>query len=158
MCITPGTSENSFIWALRFKVEYNVQNYPELHAGPIFWMTSYELGFHISKFTTIRDKTVEISLYNSLVALNSRTREGRDPYFFSTEIGENFSDILGDLSLGTFGKYNQTELRAKVYFNGEKRRKAFGYAINLLKYSDGPTFTQVIHQLRYSWFLSKEMR
>lgn len=141
-----------------FKVQYNIQNYPELHAGSILWMTSYELGFHFSSFITLKNKIIELSLQNSLLSLNSRTPEERDPYYFTTKIGENFSDIHSNMSIGSFSQYNQTEISATIYFEGKKRKTSLGYTFNFTGYFDSPTYTQVFHQISYKWFLNKTQK
>ena len=147
-------TNNRFYLGPAFKVQYNIQNYPELHAGPILCLTSYELGFHFSVFIPIKENTIELSIQNSMLSLNSRTPKERDPYFFTTKIGEIFSDIHSNMSIGSFGQYNQTEISATIYFNGNKRRKSLSYTFNYTGYFDSPTYVQVFHQFSYKWFLN----
>lgn len=137
-----------------FQAQYNVQNYPELHAGSISWMTSYEIGFSFKYFLTIKSKTVELSAQNSLLSLNSRTPKERDPYFFSINIGDNFSDLHSNMVFGSFNQYNQTDISVAIYFD-KKKRKSLSYTFNYTGYYDGPTYNQVFHQIGYEWFLNK---
>jgi len=134
---------------------WNIQNYPELHAGSILWMTSYELGFHFSSFIPVRGKILELSIQNSLLSMTSRTPKNGDPYYFTTQVGENITDIHGEMSIGFFNQYNQTEISATVNFMGKKRKSFLSYTFNFIGYFDNQSYTQIYHQLNYKWFLKK---
>lgn len=153
-----GNAENRFYLGPSFIAQYNIQNYPELHAGPIFWMTSYELGFQFSCFLATNGKLIELSLQNSLVSLTSRPSEERDPYYFTTSIVENFSDLHSDLTVSSFNKYIQTQLTASLHLKGKKRKKAISYSFNFLNYNESPNFTQLFHQFRYTWFFNQDIK
>ncbi len=133
-------------------IQYHVQNYPELHAGPILWMTSYDLGWYLSAFLQIKGRLLEFSWHNSLIGLHSRTPTQRDPYFFSTKVGENFSDIHQDLSFNTLPHFNRTELTATLYFNQETKMRSLSYQLQYLGYFPEPSFQQIFHQFCYSWY------
>jgi hypothetical protein len=138
------------------QASYNFQNYPELHAGPILWLTSYDLGIHASGFFKVGENELSISIRNSLASLTSRTPLDRDPYFFSTNIIDNFSDLHSNMSTGSFGKFNQTEISFAWHFNRIEKLRSLRYQFNYVGYYSNPKFIQLFHQITYTWYLNKK--
>ena len=136
-------------------VNYRVQNYTELHAGPISWLTSYDLGFQASGFFNLKNKSIKVHLRNTVAGWNSRPPEERNPYYFTTKIGDNFSDMHSNMVFGTINKYSQTELSVALLLGAEKRQKALAYTVQYTGYFPSPAYRQVIHGIKYTWYLHK---
>lgn len=138
-----------------FQVSYNVQNYSEMHAGPIIWMTSYDLGIYLSGIFKLNDRLIEFHFRNTLGALSGRPEEERDPYYFSTNFGENFSYMHSNMVFGTVNSFNQTELGATLFLSPGKRAKAISYHFQYTGYFNAPEFRQLSHSIEYTWFFKK---
>jgi len=138
------------------QINYLAQNYPAMHAGPISWLSSYDLGVQLSGFFQVKNKNIELQLRNTLVGLSSRPAVKRDPYYFSTSISENFADLHSNMVVGTISTYNLTELNASLFFNRKKRTHALSYTFQYAGYFNAPAFRQVYHGVRYTWYGRKK--
>lgn len=152
-----NNSANRLYLGPSLKAQYFVQNYPDLHAGPINWFTSYDLGIHMSAFFVVKDMLFELKYRNNVLSLNSRPLIERDPYYFSTAIGDNLSDFHSNMTTNTVNRYNQSELTATLFLEGAKRVQSISYQFNFTGFFTPPSFIQIFNQFRYTlYFNSKQ--
>lgn len=149
-------------WSLylgpRVFVGYDVQNYPEMHAGPIIWLTNYNLGFNLSAFTHIWGNPTRLELKNSVFSATSRPDIGRDPYYFTTDVGENFSDMHQNMVWGSLDKFESTEMSITMQLNNGKRpARSISYVFNYLRYRNPPELQQLFHAIRFTWHLNSSI-
>lgn len=138
-----------------FLVSYNVQNYSELHAGPIIWMTSYDLGIKLSAIIDLNEKLIELQFRNTVGALSGRPEAERDPYYFTTNFGENFSNMHSNMKLGTVNTSNQTEVKITLFLNSKMQTKGLSYNFQYTGYFNDPEFRQLSHSIEYTWYFKK---
>ncbi len=137
------------------RAQYSVYNYPDLHAGPIIWMSNYNLELNATAFFELGSKKIITQLDHSLLGWSSRPDLERDPYFFSTKIGDNFRDIHQNMIFGSQDTYQQTKLNISLLWEGKKRWKALSYQLEFLAYYDQAAFRQLSHSIHYTWFFKK---
>ncbi|MEO1261746.1 MAG: hypothetical protein AAFZ15_23280 [Bacteroidota bacterium] len=151
--IKDGENFNLFIGPSA-RVNYNIQNYPELHTGPIIWMGNYDVGVQLSSFISIKKKLVELKLNTNAIGWQSRPEQERNPYYYSAGFGENFSDLHKNLELGGVDKFNQTTFEARLFLDKKNKARSISYLFFYTGYYDRPEFTEVFHAIKYTWFLN----
>ena len=134
-----------------FFVNYSIQNYPDMHSGWLNWMTNYSLGLHLAGRTNVRGKTLNVQMRNAILSLTSRPESQRDQYYFSLRASDILGDTHSNMRLSPIYDYVQTDLRAEVFL-GE--RSSLAYLFHYTKYVDAPTFQQLSHGLKYTFYFN----
>lgn len=135
-----------------FQAVYDVQGYPELHAGPISWMAYYDLGLFLSATFPLANKPVEVQLQHTTFSLSSRPSPDRDPYYFSAQVGENVGDMHRNMSFGSLDRFQQIHLQARIYLNSNR---SLTYDFRYTAYNETPQLEIILHGLAYTWYLRK---
>ena len=140
------------------RVNYNIQTYPDLHAGPIIWMSNYDLGVSVNSFFSLGNKLLEVRLNTNLFGWHSRPSEDRDPYFYESGFGDNFSQLHEKLNPGGLSEFRQTEFETRLYFKGKKRSQSISYLFAFTGYYNRVEFRELIHSLKFTWFIKSQDR
>jgi len=148
---TFNIKESVIYFGPEFSVNYNIQNYPDLHTGHLNWMTNYSIGFQLLGLTSYRGKTIKLHFRNSLLSLTSRPKEQRDQHYFSIKPGDIIADTHKNMSLDPFYKFFRTKLGAELKIT---QRSSISYEFHYVGFSDSPEFQQLNHAIKYTFYFN----
>jgi hypothetical protein len=131
------------------EASYRIQLYPNLQMGHPLWLTSYSLAPQLIVNHTISEKRfLRFTTSSSVLALTSR-RQKIDSHFFSLKFTDIVSDLHSNMQLGSFNQFNDTKLSIELFTKGEERNWAIGYVMNVLAYTEMPSFHNATHSLTF---------
>ena len=133
---------------LNFAMNYSYQAYLDLHGGNMFWAS--EIGFSpiIQYQYQWNNKRIGIGLQNSLFGFTSHTQK-KDLYFyhfFALNAPDWFKKPHEDMQLGSFNKYNHTNVSIEFSPNIQKRH-SFLYEFDFFSTFYGMQFKRMNHNI-----------
>ncbi len=133
---------------------YNIQLYPELQSGHMFWFTSIEIGPQVVFTLPFRSRFFRITFSNSLAGLTSRPELATETYFYSLEFRDFIRNSHSNLKFGSFNLFNHT------CFDIEQKRKrdkrvSIAYEFEYFGYYKEPVVYYINHSFNLKWKLGQ---
>lgn len=132
------------------EASYEIDNYPDLHAGSIQWLTDYSLGVRALALVRLGDRPLRLTIESAVTSLTSRTGSDQDPHHFRVSPGEILSSVHKDLTLQA--PWNHTRLSASIETNWGLNR-SWGYVLRYVDHSRSPTFVRLSNEVWMSFRL-----
>ena len=136
-------------------LDYGVQNYPDMHAGPINWMTSVSAGLRARGHIVSRQQLIRFRISYSPVGLVSRPSVHRDQHVFSVRVGDIISDLHKDFQFAGPASFRRTDLLVEYFLGRQQSKHAIGYHVISNHVSQGPNFSELSHSIRYTFYFSE---
>jgi len=130
-----------------FIAEYNLETYPDLQSIYDFWFTQYSLGGALKYPFNLEKNLLELSIHTTLLGLASRQPVYDDPYFNDQSFANTMKLMHEDLTFGSWGLYNQSELEIRWQPKAESRL-AYAYSFQYYGYYEEPRLTMLNHTLK----------
>ena len=128
-------------------VSYRGQLFPNLQMGHLLWMTAYSLAPQIIVNRTISgERILRFTTSSSILALTSRPQK-IDDHFFSLMLTDIVSDLHSNMQLGSYNMFHDTKFTIELFTKGTKNSWSIGYALNVLAYTQSPSFDNATHSL-----------
>jgi len=134
---------------------FDIQTYPDLHAGPIFWNASYGLDFKLKYQFKLANSDFECLFANNLISLVSRPDEDRDPYYFSSGLFQNLKDIHQNMTIKSVSKFIDARVELNYFPSTKNNKLAIGYYFSYTGNTDPPKFIQYINGIQFRWYLNQ---
>jgi hypothetical protein len=135
-------SENKLCIGPYFIAEYNYETYPDLQSIYSFWFTNFSLGGALKYSFNLKKNLIDISFHTTLLGLTSRNPVYDDPYFGDQSFAYALKFVHQDLTFGSWGRYNQSELEIRWQPNAGSRL-AYAYSFQYYGYFDEPSLTML---------------
>jgi hypothetical protein len=123
-----------------FIAEYNFETYPDLQSIYSFWFTNFSLGGALKYSFNLERNLFDLSFHTTLLGFTSRQPVYDDPYFGDQSFAYALKFVHQDLTFGSWGMYNQSELEIRWQPKPESRL-AYAYSFQYYGYYDVPRLT-----------------
>jgi hypothetical protein len=130
-----------------FIAEYNYETYPDLQSIYSFWFTNFSLGGALKYSFSLKDNLFDLSLHTTFLGFTSRQPEIDDPYFGDQSFTYVVKFLHQDLTFGSWGRYNQSELELRWQPKAGSRL-AYAYSFQYYGYYDYPNLTMLNQTLK----------
>jgi hypothetical protein len=130
-----------------FIAEYNYETYPDLQSIYSFWFTNFSLGGAVKYSFNLEKNLFDISLHSILLGFTSRNPIYDDPYFGDQGFAYAVKFVHQDLTFGSWGRYNQTEIEIR-WQPKSGSRLAYAYSFQYYGYYDDPRLTMLNQTLK----------
>jgi len=125
-----------------FIAEYNYETYPDLQSIYSFWFTNFSLGGALKYSFNLEEDLFDISFHTTLLGFTSRNPVYDDPYFGDQSFAYAIKFVHQDLTFGSWGRYNQSELEIRWQPKAGSRL-AYAYSFQYYGYYDEPRLTML---------------
>jgi hypothetical protein len=125
-----------------FIADYNYETYPDLQSIYSFWLTNFSLGGALKYSFNLKKNLFDISFHTTLLGLTSRQPAYYDPYFGDQSFAYVVKFLHEDLTFGSWGQYNQSELEISWQPNAGSRL-AYAYSFQYYGYYTEPRLTML---------------
>jgi hypothetical protein len=133
------------------KIDYNLQCYPDLHSGFLFWVTDYHVGIGGLLELPLNKILIRMQLSNSVAGFISRPEAERDPYFFSLRFSDIMSSIHQDFSFGSCGLFNNTIFELGIFPGKDNHGFCVSYYMEYFVYSKKPEIAYLHHSIKINF-------
>jgi len=135
-----------------FSINYNLQNYPDMHSGHLSWMTSYSLGLHLLAVTEFSGKKLIIQNRTSLLSATSRPEAERDQHYYSLNAGDIFSDMHSNLTFQAANDFFRSDFSFELMLS---EQSSLTYCFEYQSYLQEMEFKQLNHALTYTYYFDR---
>lgn len=132
---------------------YLWQLYPELQAGQMFWMSSYETGPLVMVAIPVGKGDLNVSIGSAVAGLTSRPDRLSEEYTYSLRLVDFITNAHSNMKFGSLDLFNHTRL--SIGWPLPNRRLTVAYEYEYLAFLDFPTFRYSLHTLNLQWMIGK---
>jgi hypothetical protein len=125
-----------------FIADYNYESYPDLQSIYSFWFTNFSLGGALKYSFNSKENLFDILFHTTLLGFTSRQPVYDDPYFGDQSFAYAVKFVHQDLTFGSWGSYNQSELELRWQPSADSRL-AYAYSFQYYGYFAEPTLTML---------------
>ena len=133
---------------------YKWQLYPELQSAQMFWISSWEIGPRLRLSIPLKGRTLNFSLANAVLSLNSRPDLAKEEYYYSLSLSDILSNPHSNMKPGFQDLHNHIMLGLSWVL--PDRRFTIGYELEYESYSDYPEFKYILHTIGLNWKIGKK--
>ena len=133
---------------------YQVQLYPELQSGHMFWFTTLEYGPRIKMNLPVLNHEFRITVTNSLAGWTSRPKPSTETYFYSLRFSDFVDNPHQNLNFGSYDIFNHSQLSIET-IRREGKRLTLGYEFDYIGLFYNPEVHYLAHSISLTWKIGK---
>ncbi len=134
---------------------YQVQLYPYLQSGHMFWFTTIEYGPRVETQIQIGDRSIFFRLTNSLAGWTARPKPATETYFYSLRFSDFIQNPNSRFNFGSFEVFNHTNLTLEMNPRPGKRLSV-GYEFDYVGIFYDPNLHYIAHSFNLTWKIGKK--
>ncbi len=129
--------------------------YPELQAGHMFWISSWEAGPRILGSIPLGGRILTFSASSSVISLNSRPEMKTEEYFYSLRFSDFVENPHTNMTLCFQNSYNHFNLTLSM--SNKNKRRSISYDFEYVDYLIKPLYKYISHCISIHWALGKNL-